>query len=418
MTAMTSATLDVERIRKDFPILERRVGPGSDVPLVYLDSSATSQKPRQVLDALNDFYERHNANIHRGVYTLAEEATAMYEAARAKLAGFLGAPDPATVIFTRGTTESTNLVAYGFARKVLREGDEILLSVAEHHSNLVPWQFAAQATGASLRFIPLAEDGSFDLTGLDGDLINARTKLVAITGMSNVLGTLPPLRRLADAAHAVGAVVLVDGAQLVPHVPVDVEALDVDFLTISGHKMLGPTASGGLYGRRELLERMDPFLGGGEMIMRVELESSTFKEIPWKFEAGTMNIAQEIGLAAAIDYLSELGMDAVREHEKQITAYAIERLQGIGAKVFGPTDVEQRGGAVSFWYRDIHPHDLAQVLDGDGVCIRAGHHCAQPLMRVLGVPATARASFYVYNSMDEVDALIASLQRAEAFFGA
>jgi cysteine desulfurase/selenocysteine lyase len=415
---MTAARLDVERIRKDFPILERRVGPNSDVPLVYLDSSATSQKPRQVLDALNDFYERHNANIHRGVYTLAEEATAMYEAARVTLAGFIGAPDPATVIFTRGTTESTNLVAHGYARTVLREGDEILLSVVEHHSNLVPWQFAAQATGARLRFIELADDGSFDLTGLDSGLINERTKLVAITGMSNVLGTLPPLRLLADAAHAVGAAILVDGAQLVPHVPVDVRALDIDFLTISGHKMLGPTASGGLYGRRELLERMDPFLGGGEMIMRVELESSTFKEIPGKFEAGTMNIAQEVGLAAAVEYLTELGMEGVREHEKQITAYAIDRLQGIGARVFGPMDMEQRGGAVSFWFKDIHPHDLAQVLDTDGVCIRAGHHCAQPLMRILGVPATARASFYVYNSEDEVDALIASLQRAEAFFGA
>ncbi len=410
--------LDVERIRKDFPILERRVGPNDDVPLVYLDSSATSQKPRQVLDALSDFYERHNANIHRGVYTLAEEATAMYEDARVKLAGFLGAPDPATVIFTRGTTESTNLVAYGFARKILGEGDEILLSVAEHHSNLVPWQFAAQATGARLRFIPLADDGSFDLTGLDGDLVNERTRLVAVTGMSNVLGTLPPIRKLTDAAHAVGAAILVDGAQLVPHVPVDVVALDVDFLTVSGHKMLGPTASGGLYGRRELLERMDPFLGGGEMIMRVELESSTFKEIPGKFEAGTMNIAQEIGLAAAIDYLTDLGMEAVREHEKQITAYAIGRLTEAGAQVFGPTDVEHRGGAVSFWFRDIHPHDLAQVLDTDGVCIRAGHHCAQPLMRILGVPATARASFYVYNSEDEVDALVAALIKAEAFFGA
>jgi cysteine desulfurase/selenocysteine lyase len=410
--------LDVPRIRKDFPILERRVGPNGDVPLVYLDSSATSQKPRQVLDALNDFYERHNANIHRGVYTLAEEATAMYEAARVKLAGFLGAPDPSTVIFTRGTTESTNLVAYGYARATLREGDEILLSVAEHHSNLVPWQSAAQATGARLRFIPLADDGSLELTGLDGDLVTGRTKLVAVTGMSNVLGTLPPLRRLADAAHAVGAAILVDGAQLVPHVPVDVVDLDVDFLTVSGHKMLGPTASGGLYGRRELLERMDPFLGGGEMIMRVELESSTFKEIPGKFEAGTMNIAQEVGLAAAIDYLNDLGMDAVREHEKRITRYAIERLTETGATVFGPTDVERRGGAVSFWFRDIHPHDLAQVVDTDGVCIRAGHHCAQPLMRILGVPATARASFYVYNTEDEVDALCASLTKAEAFFGA
>ena len=418
MSVTVSRSLDVERIRKDFPILERRVGPDGTVPLVYLDSSATSQKPRQVLDALSDFYERHNANIHRGVYTLAEEATSMYEDARATLARFIGAPDPATVIFTRGTTESTNLVSYGFARKFLREGDEILLSVVEHHSNLVPWQFAAQATGAKLRFIPLAEDGSFDLTGLEGGLINERTRLVCVTGMSNVLGTLPPIRELTDAAHAAGASILVDGAQLVPHVPVDVVALDVDFLTISGHKMLGPTASGGLYGKRERLEEMDPFLGGGEMIMRVELEESTFKEIPWKFEAGTMNIAQEVGLAAAVGYLTDLGMENVRQHEKEITAYAIRRLEEIGAVVFGPHDVEQRGGAVSFWFRDIHPHDLAQVLDTDGVCIRAGHHCAQPLMRVLGVPATSRASFYVYNSEDEVDALVASLTRAEAFFGA
>ena len=412
-----AAALDVERVRKDFPILERRVGSNDDRSLVYLDSAATSQKPRVVIDALTEYYERHNANIHRGVYSLAEEATAMYEAARAKLAGFIGAPDPACVVFNRGTTESVNLVAYGYARKVLREGDEILLSVIEHHSNLVPWQFAAEATGARLRFIPLGEDGSLDLTGLDG-LLTDRTKVVAVTGMSNVLGALTPIRRLADAAHAVGAVLLVDGAQLVPHTRVDVDAFDVDFLTISGHKMLGPTASGGLYGKRELLERMDPFLGGGEMIMRVELETSTFKEIPWKFEAGTMNIAEEIGLAVAVDYLTDLGMEAVREHEKEITAYAIRRLTEIGAKVFGPHDVERRGGAVSFWFKDIHPHDLAQVLDTFGVCIRAGHHCAQPLMRLLGVPATARASFYVYNSLDEVDALVAALGEAEAIFGA
>jgi cysteine desulfurase/selenocysteine lyase len=414
---MTGPALDVDRVRKDFPILDRRFGSDGDRPLVYLDSAATSQKPRAVLDALTEYYERHNANIHRGVYTLAEEATAMYEAARAKLAGFIGAKDPACVVFNRGTTESVNLVAYGYARKFLREGDEILLSVIEHHSNLVPWQFAAQATGARLRFIPLGEDGSLDLSGLDG-LLTDRTRIVAVTGMSNVLGALTPIRQMADAVHASGAVLLVDGAQLVPHTAVDVEAFDVDFLTISGHKMLGPTASGGLYGKRELLERMDPFLGGGEMILRVELESSTFKEIPWKFEAGTMNIAEEIGLAAAVDYLTELGMDAIRAHEKEVTAYAIRRLTEIGATVFGPQDVERRGGAVSFWFRDIHPHDLAQVLDTFGVCIRAGHHCAQPLMRLLGVPATARASFYVYNSVDEVDALVAALGEAEAIFGA
>ena len=406
--------LDVARIRKDFPILERRV---HDRPLVYLDSSNTSQKPRQVIDRVSEFYERHNANLYRGVYELSEEATAMFEDARARLAQFIGASDPGSVIFNRGTTESTNLVAHGYARKVLRPGDEILLTEMEHHSNLVPWQFAAQATGATLRFIPLAEDGTLDLSGLES-LLTERTKLLGVSGMSNVLGTMPPLERLAAAAHAVGAVIVVDGAQLVPHATVDVQALDIDFLTISGHKMLGPTASGGLYGRRELLERMDPFLGGGEMILEVYPDRSTFKAPPWKFEAGTMNIAEEIGLAAAIEYLEELGMRAVRRHEQEITAYAIARLTEAGATVFGPRDVEQRGGAVSFWFKDIHPHDLAQILDQEGVCIRAGHHCAQPLMRVLGVPATARASFYIYNSNDEVDALVGALERAEAIFGA
>jgi cysteine desulfurase/selenocysteine lyase len=406
--------LDVERVRADFPILrEERHGR----PLVYLDSAATSQKPRQVLDALRDFYERHNANVHRGVYALAEEATALYEGARAKLAAFIGAPDPRCVVFNRGTTESVNLVAHAYGRKFLREGDEVLLSEVEHHSNLVPWQFVAQATGARLRFIPLGEDGNLDLSHLDR-LLTERTRVVAVTGNSNVLGTMPPIRALADAAHAVGAVILVDGAQLVPHAPVDVVELDVDFLTISGHKMLGPTASGGLYGKLELLEAMDPFLGGGEMIMEVHLDRSTFKEPPWKFEAGTMNIAQEVALGAAVDYLRELGMEAVREHERELTAYALERLAEAGARVFGPTDPERRGGAVSFWYRDIHPHDLAQVLDAEGVCIRAGHHCAQPLMRRLGVPATARASFYVYNRLDEVDALVEALEKAEAVLGA
>jgi cysteine desulfurase/selenocysteine lyase len=406
------ATVDVDRIRKDFPIL-RRTSHGR--PLVYLDSAATSQKPQAVIDAVREFYEQHNANIHRGVYELAEEATAMYEDARAKLARFIGSPDPATVVFNRGTTESVNLVAHGWGRKVLGEGDEVLLSEIEHHSNIVPWQFAAQATGARLRYIPLAEDGTLDLSSLD-QLLTDRTKIVGVSGNSNVLGTIPPIRMLADAAHAVGAVILVDGAQLVPHVPVNVVDLGIDFLTISGHKMLGPTASGGLYGRRDLLDRMDPFFGGGEMIMEVFADHSTFKDTPWKFEAGTMNIAQEIGLAAAVDYLESVGMDPIREHEKELTAYAIKRLADAGATVFGPTDVELRGGAVSFWYQDIHPHDLAQVLDQEGVCIRAGHHCAQPLMRLLGVPATARASFYLYNRPEEVDALVEALDKARDMF--
>jgi cysteine desulfurase/selenocysteine lyase len=409
-----SRALDVERIRRDFPILERTA---HGKPLVYLDSANTSQKPRRVIDSVTEYYERHNANLYRAVYELAEEATGMFERARATLATFIGAPEPACVVFNRGTTESINLVAYGYGRAFLRPGDEIVLSEVEHHSNIVPWQFVAQATGARLRYLSLAEDGTLDLSDLDG-LITERTKVVAVTGQSNVLGTLPPLRRLADAAHAVGAVIVVDGAQLVPHNPVDVVELDVDFLTISGHKMLGPTASGGLYGKLELLDRMEPFLGGGEMIMEVKPDRSTFKAPPWKFEAGTMNIAQEIGLAAAVEYLQDLGMDAVRDHEKELTAYAIQRLTEAGATVFGPQDAERRGGAVSFWYRDIHPHDLAQVLDQDGVCVRPGHHCAQILMRRLGVPATTRASFYVYNTSEEVDVLVSSLEKARNVFGA
>jgi cysteine desulfurase / selenocysteine lyase len=408
------STLDGERIRKDFPIFERT---SHGRRLVYLDSANTSQKPRQVIETVADFYERHNANLYRAVYELAEEATAMFEAARARLAGFVGALDPSCIVFNRGTTESINLVAHGYGRKVLREDDEILLSEVEHHSNIVPWQFAAQVTGARLRYIPLGEDGTLDLADLDG-MITDRTRIVAVTGQSNVIGTLPPLKRLAEAAHSVGAVLLVDGAQLVPHNSVDVTDLDVDFLTISGHKMMGPTASGGLYGRREILDRMDPFLGGGEMIMEVYPERSTFKDPPHRFEAGTMNIAQEIGLASAIDYLEGVGMDAVREHEKELTRYAIDRLTEAGARVFGSDDTEVRGGAVSFWFRDIHPHDLAQVLDQEGVCVRPGHHCAQILMRRLGVPATTRASFYVYNAHEDVDALIEALHRAEAFFGA
>ena len=407
------ASLDVARIRQDFPILARTVG---DKPLVYLDSAATSQKPRQVIGAITEFYERHNANVHRGVYAIAEEATALYEGAREKLARFVGASDPACIVFNRGTTESTNLVAHAWGRKFLREGDQIVLSMAEHHSNLIPWQFAARATGAEVRFIPVAEDGTLDLSELSS-IVTERTRIVAVTGMSNVLGTLPPLAVLSEAAHSVGAVFLVDVAQLVPHARVDVEATGIDFLTISGHKMLGPTASGGLYGRRDLLEQMDPFLGGGEMIREVWLDHATFNGVPGKFEAGTMNIAEEVGLAAAIDYLEGLGMDAVREHEKQLTAYAIGRLVEAGATVYGPRDPEVRGGAVSFWYKEVHPHDLATILDQEGVAIRAGHHCAQPLMRILGVPATARASFYVYNTAEEVDALVGALGKAEDIFG-
>jgi cysteine desulfurase/selenocysteine lyase len=403
---------DLEAIRRDFPILERTF---NGKPLVYLDSAATSQKPVSVLEAESDFYRRHNANAHRGVYTLGEEATELFEGARATLAAFIGAPSPDTIVFTRGTTESINLVAHGWGRKFLTAGDEVLLTEMEHHSNIVPWQFAAEATGATLRYIPLTDDGLLDLSDL-GSLLTARTKMLAVTGMSNALGTLPPLRELIDAAHAVGAVVLIDGAQLVPHLAVNVGDLDCDFLTFSGHKMLGPTASGGLYGRPELLEAMDPFLGGGEMIMEVFPDHSTFKEPPLKFEAGTMNIAQQIGLAAAADYLTALGMDAVRRHEEELTAYTIDGLLEMGARIIGPKDVSARGGEVSFWYHDIHPHDIATVLNEEGVAVRAGHHCAQLVMRRFEVPATTRASLYVYNTKDDVDALLDGLEKARAVF--
>ncbi len=404
--------LDVEKIREDFPILARTVG---DHPLVYLDSAATSQKPQQVIDAGSDFYANHNANAHRGLYMLGEEATELYEGARAKLARFLGAPSPDTIVFTRGVTESLNLVAQGWGRKFLRSGDEVLLTEMEHHSNIVPWQMTAAVTGAALRYIPLTDDGQLDLSDL-GSLLTERTKILTVTGMSNALGTITPLRQLVEAAHAVGAIVLVDAAQLAPHHAIDVQGLDVDLLGFTGHKMLGPTASGGLYGKAEILDAMDPMLGGGEMIHEVFKDHSTFKPIPHKFEGGTMPIAQEIGLGAAVDYLEALGMDAVRAHEEEITRYALDRLIDAGATIYGPKDVSIRGGAVSFWYKDVHPHDLATILNEDGIAIRAGHHCAQLVMRRFDTPATARASFYVYNTKEEVDVLVESLAKAEAIF--
>jgi cysteine desulfurase/selenocysteine lyase len=404
--------VDVSKVRSDFPILSRTV---NGHPLVYLDNGATSQRPNQVIDAEADFYRHHNANAHRGLYQLGEEATELFEGARAKLASFVGAPAPETVVFTRGTTESMNLVAHGWGRKFLHEGDEILLTEMEHHSNIVPWQLAAAATGAVLRYIPLTDEGTLDLSEL-GSLLTQRTKLLSVTGMSNALGTMPPLRQLIDAAHAVGALVAVDGAQLVPHHRVDVTELDCDFLGISGHKMLGPTASGGLYAKAEHLEAMDPMFGGGEMIREVFHDRATWNDVPYKFEAGTMQIGQQVGLGAAIDYLEAIGMDEVRAHEEEITRYALDRLIDSGATVFGPKDVSDRGGAVSFWYRDVHPHDLATILNERGVAIRAGHHCAQLVMRRFEVPATARASFYVYNTTEEVDALIDALATADDIF--
>ncbi len=404
--------LDVEKIREDFPILVRTVG---DRPLVYLDSAATSHKPQQVIDAESDFYANHNANAHRGLYLLGEEATELYEDARAKIARFLGAPSPENIVFTRGVTESLNLVAQGWGRKFLRASDEILLTEMEHHSNIVPWQMTAAVTGATLKYIPLTDDGQLDLADL-GSLVTERTKILSVTGMSNALGTITPLAQLVEAAHAVGAIVLVDAAQLAPHHAIDVQELDVDLLGFTGHKMLGPTASGGLYGKAEILDAMDPMLGGGEMIHEVFKDHSTFKPIPYKFEGGTMPIAQEIGLGAAVDYLQALGMDAVRAHEEEITRYALDRLIEAGATIYGPKDVSIRGGAVSFWYKDVHPHDLATILNEDGVAIRAGHHCAQLVMRRFDTPATARASFYVYNTKEEVDVLVECLAKAEAIF--
>ncbi len=404
--------MDVQKVRADFPILSRTI---NGHPLVYLDSGATSQRPNQVIDAEADFYRHHNANAHRGLYQLGEETTELFEGARAKLASFIGAPAPETVVFTRGTTESMNLIAHGWGRTFLREGDEILITEMEHHSNIVPWQMTARATGAVLRYIPLTDDGMLDLSDLSS-LLTERTKLLSVTGMSNALGTITPLGQLIEAAHAVGALVAVDGAQLVPHHRVDVGALDCDFLAISGHKMLGPTASGGLYAKAEHLEAMEPMFGGGEMIREVFHDHATWNDVPYKFEAGTMQIGQQIGLGAAIDYLEALGMDEVRAHEEDITRYALDRLIDCGATVFGPKDIADRGGAVSFWYKEVHPHDLATILNEHGVAIRAGHHCAQLVMRRYGVPATARASFYVYNTKEEVDALIDALAAAQDIF--
>jgi cysteine desulfurase/selenocysteine lyase len=406
---------DVNEIRKDFPILDRKV---HGRPLVYLDNAATTQKPRQVIDALVHYYEHYNANIHRGLHTLAEEATAAYEEARVKAGRFINAAHPEQeIIFTRNTTESINLVAQAWGRKFLEPGDEIVFSAMEHHSNLVPWQLVALATGAKLRFIDIDESGHLDGEDMLAK-IGERTKVVAITQMSNVLGTINPIREIAALAHRFGAVVLVDGAQSVPHMPVDVQAMDCDFLAFSSHKMLGPTGVGVLYGKRDLLNAMDPFLGGGEMIKRVTYEESTYADLPHKFEAGTPNIADVIAFGAAVDYLEDLGMDAVREHERAITQYAIDRLRETeGVHVYGPLDATERGGAVTFNYRHLHPHDLSQVLDQHGIAIRAGHHCAQPLMRRLDVVATARASFYLYNREDEVDALIDGILASDRIFG-
>jgi len=406
-------TLDIQSIRKDFPILERQV---YGKPLVYLDNAATSQKPRQVIDALVNYYENYNANIHRAVHCLGEEATAAYEEARAKVAKFINAPSPESIIFTRNTTEAINLVMYTWGRANVREGDEILLTQMEHHSNLIPWQRLAAEKGATVRYIELTDTHTLALDGLE-NLFDARTRIAAMPHVSNSLGTINPVEKIAAEARRNGTLFLVDGAQGAPHLPVDVQGIDCDFYAFSAHKMLGPTGVGVLYGRAELLEEMEPFLGGGEMIRKVTYEGATWNDLPWKFEAGTPNIADVIAFGAAIDYLDGLGMDNVREHEVQITDYALTRLSQLeGIVMYGPPDPRERGGVVSFNFGDLHPHDIGTVLDHHGVAIRAGHHCTQPLMRTLGVSGTARASFYVYNTTDEVDVLVDALEATRDFF--
>jgi cysteine desulfurase/selenocysteine lyase len=407
-------TFDVLRIRGDFPILNREIRPG--VPVVYLDSTATSQKPSTVIDAMDNFYRQSNANINRGVHTLAEEATALYEAAREKVAKFINAPSPRQVIFTRNTTESINLVAYTWARANLRAGDLIILTEMEHHSNLVPWHMLKTERGIRLEFIPVTENGLLDLDAYRA-LLDLGPKLVSFTHMSNVLGTINPAAEIIRLAHEAGAITLVDGAQSVPHFAVDVQALDADFLAFSAHKMLGPTGIGALFGKSKLLEAMPPFFGGGDMIKTVHLREFVPNTIPHKFEAGTPAIAEAVGFGAAVDYLNTVGMESISAHEHEITEYALERLEEVpGLKLFGP-DAQSKGGVAAFTFDGVHPHDVAQILDRDGVAVRAGHHCAQPLHEKFGIPATSRASFYLYNTKEEVDKLIEGIYKVKEIFG-
>ena len=411
---MAAVGLDVAAVRKQFPILDHEV---HGHRLVYLDSAATAQKPRAVIDALSAFQESSYANVHRGVYGLAEQATAQFEQARATVAGFIGARDTREVVFTKNATEALNLVAHSWGRSRLQAGDAVLLTEMEHHSNLVPWLMLAEDRDVELRYLPVDDEGRLDLTDLDELLDGVR--IVSLTAMSNVLGTITPVRRVADAAHAAGAVVVVDACQFVPHLATDVHALGADFLAFSAHKMCGPTGIGVLWGRAELLDAMPPFLGGGEMIRDVRLDGFTPNELPWKFEAGTPPIAEAVALARAVEFLEGLGMDAIRRHEVQLTAYAMRALTdryGSDFVVHGPAEPGERGGVLSFAFKGIHPHDVSQVLDQRGVCVRAGHHCAKPLMRRLGVGATARASFYVYNDRDDVDALADALADCSDLF--
>jgi cysteine desulfurase/selenocysteine lyase len=405
--------IKVEHVRSDFPILRREVR--QNVPLIYLDSAATSQKPFPVIQAMDDFYRLHNANIHRGIHMLAEEATADYEAARKKISDFIGSISVKQVIFTRNATEAINLVAYSWGRKYLKAGDTIVLTEMEHHSNLVPWQILAAEIGLQLEFIPVTGDGLLDLDVLD-ELLKKDPRLVAFTHMSNVLGTINPAAEIIRRAHAAGARVLVDGAQSVPHFPVDVNALDVDFMAFSGHKMCGPTGVGVLYAKQDLLASMPPFLGGGDMIKRVQLRSFVPNELPYKFEAGTPAIAEAIGLGAAVDYLQTIGMDAIAQHEHEIVRYALQKLNEIpGVEVLGPGE-DERGGVTAFTLSGIHPHDIAQVLDNYGIAIRAGHHCAMPLHDKFHIPASARASYYLYNRSSDIDFLVDAIYKVKDLF--
>ena len=406
--------LDPAALRADFPIL-RRVIHGR--PFVYLDSASSSQKPQVVIDAMTDYYEQHNANVHRGIYTVAEEATAAYEAARVDVARFINAPDSHEIVFTRNATEAINLVAYSWGRRNVGRGDQIILTEMEHHANLVPWQLLAQEVDGDLEFIPITDDGILRLDVFEV-LLRLKPKLVAFTHVSNTLGTINPVREMVDMAHAAGALVLIDGAQAVPHVSVDVQALDCDFYAFSGHKMLGPMGSGALWARREILEAMPPFLAGGDMIREVHLRRSEFNEIPYKFEAGTPAVGDAVGLGVAARYLEAIGMDAVRDHERELVAYALDVLprEIPGIELYGPMDPDGRGGVVPFNLPGIHPHDVAQVLDRSGIAVRAGHHCTMPLHERLDLAATARASFSVYTTTDDIDALVAGLQDVQRVF--
>ncbi|HFI2691374.1 TPA: cysteine desulfurase [Streptococcus suis] len=403
--------MDLERIRKDFSILDQVV---NDEPLVYLDNAATTQKPQQVLDVLADYYQKDNANVHRGVHTLSERSTARYETARQKVADFIQAKSSKEILFTRGTTTSLNWVAQ-FAREILQPDQEVIISVQEHHSNIIPWQQACQQTGAKLRYVPL-KDGELDVTSLKS-MLSEKTKFVSLTHVSNVLGSVAPIGEIAELVHQVGAYLVVDGAQSVPHMAVNVQELDVDFYAFSGHKMLGPTGIGVLYGKEELLNLMSPVEFGGEMIDFVYEQSATWKELPWKFEAGTPNIAGAIGLGAAIDYLTEIGMDAIQAHEAELVDYVFPKLQAIpGLTIYGSQDLSKRTGVIAFNLDDLHPHDVATALDYEGVAVRAGHHCAQPLLRYLQVPATVRASFYIYNTKADCDKLVEAIIKTKEFF--